>query len=102
MKRIPFFRKKVTRSNIDTSIDGYKYIGINLTQQQFEDICTINIMMAGDTGKFIPIHCVLLTLKCLGLLPPELVCEVSNNESTDNPEDISQQEFQKRYGRLKN
>lgn len=87
-------------SKIDTSIDGYKYIGINLSQSQFDDLCAINLMMKEDTGKDIPIHCVLLTLKCLGLLPPELMREVSDNKSADNSENVSDYEFQKRYGKL--
>lgn len=88
-------------SKIDTSIEGYKHIGINLSQLQFDDLFTINSMMKGDIGKDIPIHCVLLTLKCLGLLPRELVCEVSDNEAAGNSENISNYEFQKRYGKLK-
>lgn len=88
-------------SKIDTSIDGYRRIGINLSESQFNDLFIINSMMKGNMGKDIPIHCVLLTLKCLGLLPPELVCEVSDNEAAGNSENISNYEFQKRYGKLK-
>ena len=88
-------------SRIDTSIDGYKYIGINLSQKQLEDLSVINTMMKEDTGKDVPVHCVLLILKCLGLLPAELVCQVGDNESADNAEDISYNEFQKRYGKIK-
>ena len=88
-------------SRIDTSIDGYKYIGINLSQEQLNDLGMINIMMKSDTGRDIPVHCVLLVLKCLGLLPPELVCEVSNDKPTDNAEDVSDYELQKRYGKFK-
>lgn len=88
-------------SKIDTSIEGYKYIGINLSQKQLDDLLIINTMMREDTGKDIPVHCVLLTLKCLGLLPPELMCEISNDKSADNSENISDYEFQKRYGKFK-
>lgn len=88
-------------SKIDTSIDGYRRIGINISESQFDDLFIINSMMKGNTGKDIPIHCVLLTLKCLGLLPPELVCEVSDNEAAGNSENITNYEFQKRYGKLK-
>lgn len=88
-------------SRIDTSIDGYRYIGINLSQEQLDDLFTINTMMKGDTGKDTPVHCVLLTLKCLGLLLTELMCEVSNDKSVDNSENISDHEFQKRYGKFK-
>ena len=54
---------KITK--IDTSIEGYKHIGINLSQSQLNDLLIINTMMKEDTGKDIPVHCVLLTLKCL-------------------------------------
>lgn len=88
-------------NKIETSLDGYRHIGINLTQKQLEDLAIINTMMKEDTGKDIPVHCVLLVLKCLGLLPPELVCEVSNSNPIDYIQDISDYEFQKRYGRFK-
>lgn len=88
-------------SEIDTSIDGYKYIGINLSQSQLDDLLIINTMMKEDTGKDIPAHCVLLILKCLGLLPPELMCEVSNDKPADDSKNISDYEFQKRYGKFK-
>lgn len=88
-------------AKIDTSIEGYKHIGINLSQSQLNDLLIINTMMKEDTGKDIPVHCVLLTLKCLGLLPTELMCEVSNDKSADNSENISNHEFQKRYGKFK-
>ena len=88
-------------SRIDTSIEGYRRIGINLSQSQLDDLLIINTMMKEDTGKDIPIHCVLLTLKCLGLLPAESMCEISNNKPADNSENVSDYEFQKRYGKFK-
>ena len=88
-------------NRIDTSIEGYRYIGINLSQEQLNDLFTINTMMKEGTGKDIPVHCVLLILKCLGLLPPELMCEVSNDKSADDSENVSDYEFQKRYGKFK-
>lgn len=86
---------------IDTSIDGYRNIGINLTQEQFDDMAVINTMMAGNTGKEIPVHCVLLVLKALGLLPPELVCNVSNDKTADDTQNVGNDKFQKRYGKIK-
>lgn len=88
-------------NRIDTSIEGYRHIGINLTQSQLNDLFTINTMMKGDTGKDIPIHCVLLALKCLGLLPAKLVCEVSDDKTAGYSKNISDYEFQKRYGKFK-
>ena len=88
-------------NRIDTSIEGYRHIGINLSQEQLDDLAIINTMMKEDTGKDIPVHCVLLTLKCLGLLPAELMCEVSDDKSADDSENVSDCEFQKRYGKFK-
>lgn len=88
-------------NKIDTSIDGYRHIGINLSQSQLNDLLIINTMMKEDTGKDIPVHCVLLTLKCLGLLPAELMCDVRDDKSADNSENVSDYEFQKRYGKFK-
>lgn len=88
-------------NRIDTSIEGYRHIGINLSQEQVDDLLIINTMMKEDTGKDIPIHCVLLTLKCLELLPPELMCEVSDDKSADDSENVSDYKFQKRYGKFK-
>lgn len=88
-------------SKIDTSISGYKSIGINLTQEQLDDMAIINTMMKEDTGKEVPVHCVLLILKSLKLLPPELMCEVSNDKTADDTQNICDYEFQKRYGKLK-
>lgn len=88
-------------NKIDTSIEGYKHIGVNLSQEQLDDLFMINAMMKSDTGKDMPVHCVLLVLKCLGLLPSELVCEVSDDKPTDNAENIGDYEFQKRYGKFK-
>lgn len=91
--------KKVKK--IDTSIEGYEHIGIKLTEEQIRDLAMINIMMAGATGMRIPVHCILLVLKVLGILPPELVSEVCNDEATDNTESVCKDEFKKRFGRIK-
>lgn len=88
-------------NRIDTTIDGYRHIGINLSQEQLDDLSVINTMMKEDTGKDIPAHCVLLILKCLGLLPAELMCDVRDDKSADNSENVSDYEFQKRYGKFK-
>lgn len=80
-------------NRIDTSIEGYKYIGVNLSKEQFSDLFTINTMMRSDTGKDIPVHGVLLVLKCLGLLPAELLCEISNDKSDADIEEASQRKF---------
>lgn len=57
--------------------------------------------MKEDTGKDMPIHCVLLTLKCLGLLPAKLMCELSDNKSPDNSKNVSDYDFQNWYRKIK-
>lgn len=88
-------------SKIDTSLVGYEFIGVNLTQEQLNDLGIINSMMKADIGKDIPVHCILLVLKCLGLLPTELMCEISNDKTADNSQNICDDKFQKRYGKFK-
>lgn len=95
-----FKKRKNKVKKIDTSINGYKYIGIKLTQDQYDDLCTINLLM-NHTCKEEQVHCVLLVLKTLGLIPPELICEVGDNESAGNSENVSDDKFQKRFGRIK-
>lgn len=89
--------KKHSKTVYDTSIEGYKKIGINLTQEQFDSLCNINMIACND-GRNIPVHTILLVLKHLGLLPSELVCEVSDDKAADNAENIRHKEFQQRYG----
>lgn len=43
-------KRGVNMSKIETSLDGYRHIGINLTQKQLEDLAIINTMMKEDTG----------------------------------------------------
>lgn len=94
------FKRKRQNKKIDTSMNGYKYIGIKLTQQQYDDLFTINLLM-NHACKEEPVHCVLLVLKTLGLIPSELMCDVGNNESAGNSENISDGKLQKRFGRIK-
>lgn len=91
--------KKVKK--IDTSIEGYEHIGIKLTEEQIRDLAMINIMMAGTTGTRIPVHCILLVLKTLGILPSELVSKVGDDKSADDTENVCKDEFEKRFGRIK-
>ncbi len=94
-------KKKKTQNMIDTSIEAYRELGINLTKEQFEDLVCINLMANSEECKTTPTHWVMLLFKYLNILPPELVCEVSDNESADDSENVGNDVFQKRYGKLK-
>ena len=88
-------------SVFNTSREAYRKIGINLTEEQFEQMTLLNMMMAGDTGKEVPLHCVLMFLKMLNVLPPEFVCEIGDQNSADDSENARCKEFEQQYGVLK-
>lgn len=86
---------------IDTSIDGFKYVGINLTKQQFDDLCELNMFLSDEHRQNIPVFNIMLVLKTLGLLPEEMLCDTGNdNASSDTYEEI-QQSLQRKYGKIK-
>lgn len=88
-------------ATIDTSIEAYRKIGINLTEKQFGSLCSLNFIAQGNENKDIPIHFIVMTLKALGLLPPELMCEISNDKPTDDSKNIRDCELQQEVGIFK-
>ncbi len=63
---------------IDTSIDGFRYVGINLTQEQYEDLCCLNMLLMGENRKNIPVF----------------------NTSCNTYEEVYQS-FQRKFGKVK-
>lgn len=88
-------------STIDTSKEAYKKIGINLTDEQYQNLFYLNMLANGNDNKDIPIHFILMTLKVLGLIPTEQMGEISDRESTQNSEDICKDELQQAVGIFK-
>lgn len=88
-------------STIDTSKDAYRNIGINLTEEQFQNLFYLNMLANGNDNKDIPIHFILMTLKSLGLIPTEQMREVCDHRSADNSEDICNDELQQAVGIFK-
>lgn len=84
-------RKKVKPYKVDTSQKGFEYAGIKLTDQQFQDVCDLNLLWS-DERKDIPAFNMLVLMKVLGLLPPEMMCD---NESDDSGDDIYERKFGK-------
>ena len=84
---------------IDTSIEGFRYAGINLSTEQFEDLCNINLQMRSEEN--IPVFNIMVLLKVLGLLPPEMVNEEGDNKGDNNFDDDFENRFEKRYGKRK-
>lgn len=88
-------------ATIDTSKEAYRKIGINLSDEQYERLIDINILAQGKDNEDIPVHFILMTLSALGLIPSELMREVSNNESADNSKDVCNNKLQKTVGIFK-
>lgn len=88
-------------STIETSKEDYKRIGINLSDEQYQNLFYLNMLANGNDNKDIPIHFILMTLKALGLIPTEQMGEISDSESTQNSEDICKDELQQAVGIFK-
>lgn len=87
---------------IDTSIDGIKYIGINLTEQQYEDLQDLNaLILMNEHRQNIPVFNTLLVLKFLGLLPSEMINNISNNDSDNNTDKNVEQSLERKFGKIK-
>ena len=84
-------RKKVKPYKVDTSQKGFEYVGIKLTDEQFQDMCNLNLLWANDR-KDIPVFNMLVLMKVLGLLPSEMI---RDNESDDSGDDIYERKFGK-------
>lgn len=88
---------------IDTSIEGFKYAGINLTEHQYEDLLKLNVhIITSENGQEIPIFTIMMTLKILGLLPAEMVNNVSGDNCYNNSNNDFPEQFQRKFGKIKN
>ena len=96
-----FFKKKKKRYGIDTSLDGFKYVGINLTEQQYEDLCDLNALILMNEHRWnIPVFNTMLVLKTLGLLPPEMVRDSGNRQPNNNPNTDINEALQRKFGKI--
>ena len=95
------FRGKRKSSGIDTSIEGFRYVGINLTKEQYQDLVALNLSLMSGKRDSIPVFNMMILLKILGLLPPEMVCEVGDNQSGDDSGDDFREKFQRKFGKFK-
>lgn len=89
-------------ATIDTTIRAYKKMGINLTEEQYENLVDINILAQGNDNKDIPVHFMLMTLKALGLIPSKQMRKISDSKSANNSKDICKDELQQTVGIFKN
>ena len=93
-----FFQRKQKDSGIDTSVEGFRYVGINLTEK---DLVALNISLMSGKRDSIPVFNMMVLLKILGLLPPEMICEVGNNQTGNDGGDDFSEEFQRKFGKYR-
>lgn len=87
---------------IDTSIEGFRYAGIKLTEQQYEDLRDLNtLILMNEHRQNIPVFNIMLVLKILGLLPPEMVCDSRNSQSDNNSNTNINEMLESKFGKFK-
>lgn len=92
-------KKKVKPYRIDTSQKGFEYVGIKLTDQQFQDVCDLNLLWS-DERKDIPAFNMLVLMKVLGLLPPEMVCDSRSNDTDNNSSSNIYKTLERKFGKV--
>lgn len=69
----------MTTTKFDTSKEALESLGIELTDEQYDDLVTINLFLRTE-GNPIPVHHILLVLKTLGLLPIKTNKDIGNDK----------------------
>lgn len=88
-------------SKIDTTKDGFEYIGINLTDEQYEELCQLNIFAISPERQEIPVFHMMVLLKIIGLLPSEMINDEGRKYSNYNPDDDFIEYLQRKFGKVK-
>lgn len=95
-----FKRKKKSKPyRIDTSQKGFEHVGIKLTDKQFQDVCDLNLLWS-DERKDIPAFNMLVLMKVLGLLPPEMVCDNSSSDTDNNSSSNIYETLERKFGKV--
>ncbi len=85
---------------IDTSIEGFRYVGINITDKQYEDLCDLNaLILMNEHRQKIPVFNTMLVLKILGLLPAEMVNNISHDKSNNDTNEDINETLQRKFGK---
>lgn len=91
--------KKKKKEIFSTSKEDFKKIGIELTDEQYDDLCQINLFMM--LMPDIPVYNILLILKTLGLIRTKIPDNESGNDGDDNSAKNSHEEFERKFGKIK-
>lgn len=94
-------RKKIKPYRIDTTQKGFEYIGIKLTDEQFQDLVALNMLWIGnEKRRESPVFHILILMNILGLLPPEMICKKSDQKSDDNTDSDVYQALERKFGKI--
>lgn len=97
-----FKRKKKSKPyHVDTSQKGFEYVGIKLTEQQFQDLCDLNFLwIENENRQLSPVFHILVLMKVLGLLPPEMVCDNSSSDTDNNSSSNIYETLERKFGKV--
>lgn len=79
--------------------EDFENIGIHLTDEQYSDLCDINLFMKGMPD--IPVYNIILVLKTLGLIPTKMIEQEANQDSNADFNCSFKDEFKRKFGKLK-
>lgn len=86
------------KKQFSTSQKDLENIGIHLTDEQYSDLCHINLFMKGMPD--IPVYNILLVLKTLGLIPTKVPDQESNKERNGNLGERIKSGFERKFGKI--
>ena len=92
-------KKKVKPYRVDTSKKGFEYVGIKLTDQQFQDVCDLNLLWFNERKDILAFN-MLVLMKVLGLLPPEMVCDSRSNDTDNNSSSNIYETLERKFGKV--
>ena len=87
------------KKQFSTSQKDLENIGIHLTDEQYSDLCDINLFMKGMPD--IPVYNILLVLKTLGLIPTKVPDQESGQKRDSNFKERLESEFERKFGKIK-
>lgn len=89
-------------NSIDTSIDGFKYVGINLSEEQYNDLRDLNeLILTNEHRQNIPVFNTMIVLKILGLLPSEMISNERDGNSNGNSDYKVNESLERKFGKIK-
>ena len=87
------------KKQFSTSQKDLENIGIHITEEQYSDLCDINLFMKGMPD--IPVYNILLVLKTLGLIPTKVPDQKSGQKRDSNFKERLESEFERKFGKIK-